>query len=671
MKNLFLRRRFIPALLLSFTLTLSAAPLLYDGFGSYTVGGALIGSAHPGTGNTWTGIGSGTDQAMTDGVTLSYLTAPRTSGRVVLPPNFISPGASAPQAAALGFTGAGGDVYYSFLIRLQDVSGLAPAFQLLTRLTFNTNTFGPAVFVRPTPGTNTFDLGIHKRANGGEVVTDAGLSGLVTGTRHLVVVKYEAQPGNSNDAVKIWLNPTALGYVEPVATFSATNGNDIAVAWNGFELHPPAGLAGADQNYFDELRVGRTWAEVAGPLAVSEPFNYTPGENLIGQTNAETFSVWKEIGTSTTHSTIASNSLSYAPLRSSGNRVQLASFSGSTRDASLAFAGVGSEVYASFLLRLDSLGASMSTSFQNLARLVSGATAGPVVVVRKNAGDGTKFDLGIHKRGNTGSAVTTAALQTLATNTPHLIVIKYVVDTNDNDAMQIWVNPPPASLGGVEPAATFISTNGTDTTAGWNAFELYPPNQVSGFFDEIRVGLTWASVTTVSTTTAVASSANPATEGGPVTFTATVASGGSNAPSGAVLFKANGYALAGPVGLDTNGVAQLTVSTLPPGTNVIRAEFLGADGLHPSAAILAGGQVVNAAPTTSEITGITRSGGSVILNCQGAAGVSYDVQRATEVTFTTGLTTLLTTNAPGGGAFTVTDPGPPSARAFYRLKQNP
>jgi hypothetical protein len=645
------------------------AVLLYDGFGGYTVGGSLIGSVNAGNGQAWTEIGSASEDAMIDGSTLSYLDQPRLAGRVVLPPNFIAPSASNPKAASLAFTGASGDVYYSFLIRLQDVSGLEPAFQLLTRLAYNTNTFGPAVFLRPTPGANTYDLGIHKRANGTNVVTAATLGGLATGTRHLVVVKYEAQPGSGDDVLKIWLNPTNLGHVEPAATLSATNGNDIAVAWNAFELHPPANLAGQDQNYFDELRVGRTWAEVAGELAVSEPFNYAVGGNLIGQTNTDTFTVWTEVGSGTAHSTVYTNSLNYAPLRSSGNRVQLASFSGNTKDASLTFAGAGTALYYSFLVRFDNV-SGMGGAWQALTRVSTSGANGPAVFVRTNS-SGSGFDLGIHKRANSGAVQTDASIQAVGTGNPHFIVVKYLVDTNDNDPMLIWLDPPKASLGGVEPAATFTSTNGADTTVSWSAFDLLPPNQVSGFFDEARVGLTWAGVTPVSTTTAVASSANPSTEGSPVTFTATVTSSGSNAPTGAVLFKANGYVLASPVGLDTNGVAQLTVSTLPVGTNVIRAEFLGADGLYPSVAILTDGQVVNAAPTTSEITSILHSSGSVTLNCQGAAGVSYDVQRATEVTFTAGLTTLLTTNAPGGGAFTATDPSPPSARAFYRLKQNP
>lgn len=665
-----MKRLFLTLILSALLSSATHAMLLYDGFGGYTVGYPLIGSVNAGNGQTWTEVGSAIEDSMIEGNTLSYLDLPRLAGRVVLPPNFIAPSASNPKAAALAFTGAGGDVYYSFLLRLQDVTALSPAFSLLTRLTHQTNTAGPAVFLRPTPGGgNTFDLGIHKRANGADVATDAALGGLATGTRHLVVVKYEAQAGSGNDVMKIWLNPTNLGYLEPAATFRATNGNDIAVAWNAFELYPPAGLAGQDQNYFDELRVGRTWAEVAGELAVHDSFNYPPGENLIGQTNAETFSVWTEIGTSTAHSTLTTNSLAYAPLRSSGNRVQLASFSGSTKDASLIFPGAGPDIYYSFLLRLDNV-SGMGSAWQALTRVSVSGNNGPAVFVRTNT-LGTGFDLGIHKRANGGAVQTDASIQALNPSTPHFIIVRYLVDTNDNDAMLIWLDPPKASLGGVEPAATFSSTNGNDTSVSWSAFDLYPPRQVSGFFDELRVGNTWASVTTVSTTTTVASSQNPSTEGNPVTFTATVTSSGSNAPTGAVLFKANGYWLAAPVILDTNGVAQLTVSTLPLGTNVIHAQFLGAPGFNASADTLADGQVVQAAVAASMIEAIQVAGGSVILLCKGTVGAGLDVQRAEDVTFTSGLTTLLTTNVPGEGQFSVTDSSPPAAAAFYRLRSNP
>ncbi|MCX6925835.1 MAG: hypothetical protein NT154_21910, partial [Verrucomicrobia bacterium] len=59
--------------------------------------------------------------------------------------------------------------------------------------------------------------------------------------------------------------------------------------------------------------------------------------------------------------------------------------------------------------------------------------------------------------------------------------------------------------------------------------------------------------------------------------------------------------------------------------------------------------------------------GTITLDCQGASGSAYAVQRAIDVRFTQSLTTLLTTNAPPNGLFRCTDTTPPNAGAFYRL----
>ena len=261
-------------------------------------------------------------------------------------------------------------------------------------------------------------------------------------------------------------------------------------------------------------------------------FNYTAGQNLIGQVNPGNGNTWTLVGSDTTHSTIASGGLTYATLQQTAGRVQLASFSGSTRDAGLAFTGSGTDIYCSFLLRLDDV-ASMSTAFQSLTRVVVSGTAGIGVAIRRNSSDTTKFDLGIHKRANTGAAVTDARIQALSTGTPHFIVVKYESGPGTgDDLMKIWVNPPAGLLGiATEPAATFSSNTGTDTTVTWNSFELYPPNQVTGFFDEVRVATTWAEVTVPTVTQATpAITTQPANQsacsGGTATFSVT-ATGGS------------------------------------------------------------------------------------------------------------------------------------------------
>jgi hypothetical protein len=76
-----------------------------------------------------------------------------------------------------------------------------------------------------------------------------------------------------------------------------------------------------------------------------------------------------------------------------------------------------------------------------------------------------------------------------------------------------------------------------------------------------------------STSTTLSSTVNPSKHGQPVTFTATVQSGGGPVPTGKVVFL-NGLNLLGAVVL-SDGVATITKSTLPVGTNAIRAEYFG------------------------------------------------------------------------------------------------
>lgn len=75
----------------------------------------------------------------------------------------------------------------------------------------------------------------------------------------------------------------------------------------------------------------------------------------------------------------------------------------------------------------------------------------------------------------------------------------------------------------------------------------------------------------------------------------------------------------------------------------------------------------NLIPPGGIVQNIQVVGGSVTLNLLGRAGGTYAVQRATDVQFTGGLTTLMTTNAPANGQFQCTDLNPPSSTAFYRL----
>ena len=146
---------------------------------------------------------------------------------------------------------------------------------------------------------------------------------------------------------------------------------------------------------------------------------------------------------------------------------------------------------------------------------------------------------------------------------------------------------------------------------------------------------------TVHTTIAVTSSANPATVGQPVTFTAMVAAADGSTPQGEVDWYADGSATPFATGNLANGAAQAPCPTsLPAGQHTIIAKYLGSSTCSPS---------TNPSPYVETInTGIVS--GRVYLNV-GNSGVSgAQVTLTLAGAGTPGVTT--TTAADGSYQFT-------------------
>ena len=105
-----------------------------------------------------------------------------------------------------------------------------------------------------------------------------------------------------------------------------------------------------------------------------------------------------------------------------------------------------------------------------------------------------------------------------------------------------------------------------------------------------------------STTTALSSSANPATFGQSMTFTATVASGlGTFDNGGTVQFAIDGANFGSPVSL-TSGKATIQASTLIVGTHTVTATYSGDTNFAGGSGTLSGGQVVNQSSTTTTVS---------------------------------------------------------------------
>lgn len=248
------------------------------------------------------------------------------------------------------------------------------------------------------------------------------------------------------------------------------------------------------------------------PAVVFEPFapavtTYASGANLIGQTNASG-GWWTQAGpASGNQPTIASGTLTVAGLVSpTGNSVQFGGNGTSARFNIGTNVGTGT-LYYSFAFKLtDITGLSSSGVFWAGFNNSSGSqtttpTSVGTRVVTKTATGG--YSIGLDKSSGTiGSFV--FATNVFALNQTVFVVGSYQFNpssTND-DVSQLWINPAPATFGvATPPPATLTNSAGTDLS-GLASFVLFDRNaaEPAGIIaDELRVGLSWASVTPPAT----------------------------------------------------------------------------------------------------------------------------------------------------------------------------
>ncbi len=208
-------------------------------------------------------------------------------------------------------------------------------------------------------------------------------------------------------------------------------------------------------------------------------------------------------------------------------------------------------------------------------------------------------------------------------------------------ALGLDIGNPPASLQATWSAGkTYITT--ADLSPG--------PHSVTG---------TWAgdanvlpgssailtqSVQTIATTTSLTASPNPSIYGGAVTLTATVLRAGA---TGQVVFSNNGVAVA--TANLVSGQAQVSIATLPVGSNSLTAEYSG-DTTHAGSTSAALPQIVTPAAYPTSVT-LTSSANPSIAGLQLWLTATVSPATATgTVQFLDGATLLGTATLAGGWA---------------------
>ncbi len=227
-------------------------------------------------------------------------------------------------------------------------------------------------------------------------------------------------------------------------------------------------------------------------LPLQEPFDYEPGTSLEGQGG------WLLNGG--TSGTIESGSLTVSGLTpAAGNRLTWSSASMSLR-LPLGTNLASSEIYFSFAMRVDTLGASF-TGDGTLAGFTTGTgtSFGTKVNIRPNGAGG--YNLGVSKL--TGTTYGAWAGDNFMPGETVFVVGRYRFNdaTSTDDLCDLWLNPSSSTFGATNPPPATIAgagAGGTDLAqidrfffrAGGSTAS--PAKLVA---DEVRLGRTWASVT--------------------------------------------------------------------------------------------------------------------------------------------------------------------------------
>jgi hypothetical protein len=240
---------------------------------------------------------------------------------------------------------------------------------------------------------------------------------------------------------------------------------------------------------------------------VYEPFapaqtSYSPGANLIGQTNAAG-QWWSGAGPPGVQPTIQAGSLVYGGLDGPvGNSVKFGS-NGLSARLNLGTNATNGSMYYSLVVRLTDIstlnsGGVFWAGFNNSAGTqgTTPNTVGTRLLTRLATGG---FNVGLDKSsGNANGFVFSPTVYT--TNDTIFVVGSYTFNaaTNNDDLSRLWIDPTAASLGQASaPAPTLVCTATNDINAieSFVLFNRSASEPAEIVADEIRVGNSWASVT--------------------------------------------------------------------------------------------------------------------------------------------------------------------------------
>jgi len=268
----------------------------YDPF-DYPVGANLAGNTNANW-LSWADIGTDTPGPYVT-IRSNSLVVPGLAGTVGNSIQFGGLGKSVRFSLPTGGPITDGTLYYSFATQVIDTNGLRDSGIFVAG--FN-NTPGPQpnqptvigtrVYLRCTA--SGFNIGVSKNSSiSSEWVWDSRTFN--TNDTLFLVGSYTFNPASTNDdVVKLWINPdfnTFGSGVAPAPSIVASNGTDISGYKIASFIFVQRSASQPALMYADELRIGRTWADVTPPTVITliEPEKITNGSFRFRYTNNSPF----------------------------------------------------------------------------------------------------------------------------------------------------------------------------------------------------------------------------------------------------------------------------------------------------------------------------------------------------------------------------------------------
>jgi hypothetical protein len=642
----------------------SATPQSYTGVYepfNYTLGTFADGTASTGSGLTgnWT-VGNGT--------IISGLTYPSLpSGK-----NAISTTGSRDQVA-LATPFSSGTKYVSFLFnQLGDNGGNLNGLVLFG----NGATSLIVGLTAPYSGTaGSLGLGAIATAGAGAtgITTFSGqqiTGGFNYSQTHLVVVRIDFNTSGANDTVSVWLDPVA----GTNAPSSAAN-----LVWSAYDVGTITGIGfntqgGGNADEYDEIRTGNTYGSVAGgagatipttlglSVAASKLVSWTPlvGTDYFQPQSSSDNVTWNNLGGLLTGSAVTSVTDPAPPSPAYYQVLEIApAVSDAVANGNFEFGNaIDGAAY------WNNAGNAPPTWITTDNHTPSGTACMDLNVPAESSTSEINQD--VQASGNTivGGNSYNFSFWAKQISAGVSYVANYKITWYDAGANNIGTVGWTAFTGGSGSWAQISTGPITAPANAVDAFiEIYDAvGAVTGASGEVYIDDVSLTTTTATGTTNVLA---PTVQSG-VLFTATVQTNGvtAGAATGTVSFQTNSmFQSSGAV---TGGIANSTVATVPASYTVI-AIYSG-DGFYIGSTNTL---VVGGSNYGSGKGSVSLAGGISTVVMSGLSGNNYILQRATNVTFTAGISNFPVVTAPASGNVTNLDNfsdlgGVPKA-AYYRL----